>query len=226
MTKEEKEFIKEVNECNATGEIYDTNFGSNRYFYSNEDGECSFNSFGLEEFNFKSVEDFAAWRFDESKEVEYVYRYALGSINGDGEVEYLEDHLQYDPFDPTEDSSDVWSAPVIMKGESIIGSALDNPTPQMQVMLLPLSMEAKREILKECANDAHGLHPMGMIGRIESTYQANEPQMGKEKAVKMVAETYNFSEDTCLNIVDNIKAELEPIFDVGVEEEIVGKRSL
>lgn len=59
------------------------------------------------------------------------------------------------------------------------------------------------EIKRECEADPYGLSQDGMIGRIQSTYGLNVESMGHDKAVRFVADTYNFTIDTVADIVSD-----------------------
>lgn len=179
-------------------------FGSNNHGYVNEDGTVWFNSHGQELSDFKSRSDFSDWYYDDDNDVEFVYRYRIGQREDDGSITYIDEKMKYDPIDLEEDGSDIWSSPVIKKGDVILHSAVEKPTSAMVVGATNMDISAIREILSECSNDSLvGLNPEGMIDRILSTYSLNIDKIGEDKVVSFLADTYNFSKATITEVVKN-----------------------
>jgi len=94
---------------NRGDEIY---FGSNTNGIWEEDNTLWYNSFGLEQFYFDSVEDFLSFWYDE-EDVNFKYSVYLGDRDENGDIVPFNgiDLSQYEE-DPDEDGTQAWSKPV------------------------------------------------------------------------------------------------------------------
>ncbi len=120
MANNTEDFLTETRETEGYGdEMLQIDFGSNRCALVEHDDTVMFNTFGLEQMHFKTLEDFAKWYFDDDKTVEFGYQIYLGrradSENEDDEFE--DEDSAFILQDDDEDGSDIWSVIITVKDD-------------------------------------------------------------------------------------------------------------
>ncbi len=85
-------------------------FGSNTNGVWDEDGTVWYNSHGLEQFYFDSIEDFLRYWYDKDETVPHRYHYYIGERDDDGNIEFADGYSEEENgIDPDEDGNAVWS---------------------------------------------------------------------------------------------------------------------